>query len=496
MRDINWRLGALQISSIVLAALLTLTLVVLYHHFTEDYFTPLPNYLGSIKLAAPPLLILFASYFMTFLLGEKVRDAPRIALHYLRNSFLQDPRKMKIFLISGIVAILISTYVMRTVTPPHYETLVAVLLGGEQDRQELIKKRIKSISEKNEDLAKQLQLVVDVFELRSKWNFLNKEPNTTEPRIFVRALEANIPSPEWRQHPLRKHALAEAYSMWAQAAKASSYAIDSKDWEEWLRKSVSIYAEVIHSGSILATPLMKFSAIQNTGNAYLYTGDMANSVRYYDRALSLNENLSTAGNMIAALVLQEKYDEAIDLGSKYIMLGEESGMAATEGSSFSGVVGSTAFAHLAKGQFNEGTRLMQEAYNLESDELNTLNFAAALALLGKSADALDRIRRHFKYPPLDPKDQAKRVTEQYNACYYVVSSVIETEASNAVKAARLYTYLGEARTRAQLESETRASLGLLNTKVESALEKRGEPCASLLLIPKFKRLLRSAYYRE
>lgn len=182
------------------------------------------------------------------------------------------------------------------------------MLGGEQDRQQVIQKEVKSISEKNVALARHLQLVVDVFELRSKWNFSNNQANTTEPRILVRALEANNQSKEWQQHPLRKHALAEAYSMWAQAAKSSTYSIESTDWHGLLRKSVETYDEVINSDSPLATPLMKVSALNDVANAYLYTGQMAASVSYYNRTLEVNKNLSTAGNMIAALIKQKLYD--------------------------------------------------------------------------------------------------------------------------------------------------------------------------------------------
>jgi len=105
MRVFDLRLSTLQIASMSLAVLLTLSLVALYHHFTEDYFVPLPEYLGSIKLAAPPLFILFSSYLMTFLLGEKLTDTPKFVLRYLRNSFLQDLTWMSVFLIVGLLVL-------------------------------------------------------------------------------------------------------------------------------------------------------------------------------------------------------------------------------------------------------------------------------------------------------------------------------------------------------------------------------------------------------
>jgi len=167
-----------------------------------------------------------------------------------------------------------------------------------------------------------------------------------------------------------------------------------------------------------------------------------------------------------------------------------------EGSSYSAVVGNTAFAHLIRGNYEQGAQLMLGAYDLESDDLNSLNFAVALLLIDRPEEAFNLVRQHFKYPALEAENQAKRVTEKYNPCYYVVSSAIEPTATYSSKAASLYMYLGEARTISQLKFENPASLARLITKVEQILENSPKPCAELIVIPKFKSMLRRAYYKN
>ncbi|MGY2340240.1 tetratricopeptide repeat protein [Pseudomonas sp. SDO5532_S415] len=491
MRRIDLRLSVLQLGSMLVAVVLTVVLVALYHHLTEDYYIPLPEYLGSIKLVAPPMLVLISSYVLTFLVGEKMSDAPRIMIRYLKDYFFQSSRLMVFFVFCVSLLSVLLLYRMVSTAPPHYVSLVEKLLGGEQDRQQLILNEINLISLKNDGLSRKLQLVNDVFSLRSKWNFLDHPANTTEPRILVRALELDKDA-DWRDHPLRIHALAEAYSMWAQAAKSSSYPIEVDGWKHNLKKSIDLYEEVINSSSPLATPLMKLSAINNSGNAYYYAHDLNNALLFYRRVLEEKKNLSTAGNVIALLLLQKKYEEAARVGDEYMEWAKLSGSALTEGSSYSAVVGNSAFAHLIMGDDEVGAKLMIEAYDLESDDLNALNLSAALALSGQKDAAVSLMARHFKYPVLDVADQVTRVTGKYNHCYYLVEATINNSSAAPLRAANLYMYLGLAKTKSQLESETSISVGALINKVEEVLQKDSSACKDLLMIPKFKELLYGA----
>lgn len=490
MRSMDWKLSALQVAAMAASLVAMIALLALYHHQSDDFYIPLSDFLGSFNLAAPPLLALVFSYALTFLLGEKVSDAPKLVIRYLRNVFLQHRAGMVFYVALTLLISLASWQHIRTTPPQRYVELVTTLLGGEQDRQELITKKIKAISGKSPEYAEKIQLVADVFALRSRWNFRHAQPNTTEPRILVRALDANVNDPTWKSHPLRKHALAEAYSMWAQAETASRFSIGQSDGADHLKLSVSLYDEVIRSKDPLATSLLKSSAINNTGNAYLYAGQLAQATRHYLAAQAHNRNLSSAGNLIAALIWQKKYAEAEKTGEALREWGITSGKAQTEGSAYSGVVGNTAFAYLIEGKYERGAKLMMEAYDLESDDLNALNLATALHLLGKQQEAWRLLHDQFKYPPLELKDQAQRAREKYNGCYYLVAAVMTDKTQTALIAAYYNLYLGHGKTLAQLESATSATLKPLVQSVLERLEADSGACKDLMLIPAFQQSLR------
>ncbi|HEX5357397.1 MAG TPA: hypothetical protein VFW93_14380 [Aquabacterium sp.] len=477
-------MAAMMATVVAMLAMLTL-----YHHQSDQFYIPIADFLGSFNLAAPPLLALVFSYVLTFLLGEKVSDAPKLVIKYLRNVFLQHRLGMVAYIVLAVMICLASSQYIRTTAPRHYVELVSILLGGEQDRQQLIAKEIKAIAERSPDYAEKIQLVVDVFALRRKWNFHGATPNTTEPRILVRALDANVTDEAWKEHPLRKHALAEAYSMWAQAETASRFSIGSTDSAIHLKNAVALYDEVSRSPSPLATPLLKISAVNNTGNAYLYTGRFADASKYYMTAQAQNKNLSSAGNLIAALILQGKYPEAEKTGEALREWGISSGKAQTEGSAYSGVVGNMAFAYLIEGKFERAAKLMLEAYDLESDELNALNLASALFLLGKPKDAWTLMNDQFKYPPLELKDQAKRAQEKYNGCYYIVAAAMTEPSQLGLMAAYYNLYLGHGQTQAQLEASTPESLKPLTQSVVGRLETDNGACKNLMMIPAFRNLI-------
>jgi len=485
-------LAFLQILTMLATAAAIVSVVVLYRHRTDDYFVPFTEYLGSIRLAVPPILALFISYGLVFIAGIKLSDAPKFIIDYLRNRFFQSRRQMAavsaaLLAVTGAINAYTATHI-----PPSYEQMVRVLLGGEQDRFQLIRKQIAEVAKKDPALASRLEPVVSVFEHRSKQNFQSAEPNTTVPRILVRALEANVSDPEWGKHPLRKHALAEAYSMWAQASQASPFR-DSADtqWKTLVERCLDLNDEVAQSTSPFATPLMRFSALHNSGNVLFYTGDYGAARRRYEIAMRANKNLSSGGNLIAAYVLLNQLDRATALGEELTEWSIAEGKALTEGSSMSSVLVNTAFAHLIKGEHEQAVNLMATAFDLENDDINTLNFAAALLLDGKRERSL-KVLTHIKLPDLDVAVQKQRVTENYNTCYYLVKGLAQDGAADApTVAAYFYTYMKRAREASQLAAETPESLGTLRKAVLAALLSDPTPCGDFRMIPEFKRKLES-----
>jgi tetratricopeptide (TPR) repeat protein len=485
-RSINFTLAALQILTIIAIAVAIIALIKLYHHQTDDYAVPFLHYLGSIRIAVPPIIALFVSYFLAFVSGISLVDAPRLIIRFLRNEFFQSLSTMTVascalLLISAAIA-----YYTIASPPPSYSRLVAILLGGEQDRQVLIGKELKLLAEENSDLAEKFELAADVFLERSRRNFSHQVPNTTTPRIFVRALDANVADTGWQAHPLRKLALAEAYSMWAQAALASPLRqANDAQWREWLRRSIELDKEVVESPSPLATVLMRHSALNNNGNALFYTGDARGAAQIYEEVLAINPNLSSYGNLIAAYILLDDLDKAIAIGDRARDWGMATGKGFTETSAFSGVVGNAAFAYLIREQYKEASERFLEAYDLEPDNLNALNLALALLLEGKTTGAL-QVLSQFRYPDLALPDQKSRVLEDYDACYYLVRALAIGTSEYPTVAAHLYTYLRVARTAEQLSLENAESNSGLRRQVLKALQEDATPCGDLSRVPKLR----------
>jgi hypothetical protein len=92
-------LSILQVATLVTLAAVTFVTILLLHHQTEDYFTPLPSYLASIKVAVPPAVIFFATYAFAFVTGAALTDAPKAALSFARNRFFQSVMMMTCTLI-------------------------------------------------------------------------------------------------------------------------------------------------------------------------------------------------------------------------------------------------------------------------------------------------------------------------------------------------------------------------------------------------------------
>lgn len=489
MKKFNYYLCALQLLAIASVIVSITALILLFHHQTDDYSVPFLKYLASIRLAVPPIIALFVSYILVFVSGIKIGDAPRVVISYLRNSFFQSPRAMLIVMLCLFTMSLSIFWYTSVVTPPSYARLIAVLLGGEQDRQVLVKNELKLLEEKNPDLARKFRLAVDVFQERSKRNFNHGNLNTTTPRLFVRALDTNISDKEWAEHPLRKLALAESYSMWAQAALSSPLQKNADPhWREWLQKCLELNEEVANSSSRYATPLMQYSAINNSGNALLYTGDLKGAEQYYKTVLNLNRNLSSAGNLIAVYIYLGELDSAIEFAKEIREWGMNTGKALTETSAFSAVLGNSAFAYLMRDEYENASQLFIEAYDLEPDNMNKLNLALSLILEGDRKRAL-YVLSQFKYPDLELADQSKRVMEEYDTCYYFVRALVIEKTKYPLIAANFYTYLKQARTSNQLLKENAITNNELRLTTLNALQNDPTPCRDFYMVPAVRRLL-------
>lgn len=485
----HWAFTTLQLLSILSACLTIVCLIALYHHQTADCFVPFWKYLASVRIAFPPILLLFTSYVLVFIGGISIGDAPKVVIRYLRNQFFQNNTQMSITtVILLIVFVCITLYILLN-PPPRYVVFVQSLLGSEADRHTLAQNNLKLISEKNKKLGNRLSTVSKVFIERSRRNFYHADLDTTTPRIFVRALSAKSSDESWKDHPLRKLALAEAYSMWAQAAFSSEIKASSdKYWKKWLAKCIQLNRDIIESDHQLMTPLIKYSAMHNTGNAHLYVNKLEEARKCYEKAMKMNRNLATAGNLIAVNVLQGRLDDAVLVGAQTKDWALDSGKALTETSQYSSILVNTAFAFMIKSQFDKSTEYLREAYDLEPDNLNAQNLAVSFLLqgdLGSSNKVLDKL----KEPELNLDAQAGKVRTEYDLCYYFVKGLVVPQTDYARVAAYLYTYLKQPRTVSQLKSESDDTVRLLKRRVLSALEKDSTPCSDLSMVPMLQEML-------
>jgi len=214
-------LSILQVLSLLSVGVFILTLARLFHHQTESVFVDYWDYVSSFRIAFPPLLILIASYALGFLSGKKLSDLPASTISYLKNTYLQSIRKMAFGIaVIAIVCTAILSHTERT-PPPHYENLVSAILAGEIDRSAAAKKLLQSVADQNPTFADQLSLVVETFELRRQINLEARVSDVVQSRLIIRML-SNASDTSWVEHPLRKHALAEAYSMFAQGIAKNS----------------------------------------------------------------------------------------------------------------------------------------------------------------------------------------------------------------------------------------------------------------------------------
>lgn len=505
-RKIDWTMGGLQIGVIITAFAFVACLVRWYHHQSSEVFVPFWEYLASIRIAVPPIIILFVSYLLVFIGGMSLGEAPKVVIRFLKNRFFQNRHwmvaAMAVFVLAGTAIFLFT----EKNPPPTYSCFVTTFLGGEGVRHTLIKETLPSIKNQNPALGQQFEMAAKVFEERSRRNFGHTPIETTAPRIFVRSLGANINDTYWKQHPVRLLALAEAYSMWAQAEYKSSLANpDHSTWQRLLEKCLTLNKKVILLEGNTSHPLLKYSAINNSGNAHLYVENYAEAYRYYEEALDLNRNLSAAGNLIAVLILQSRnkdgtfdsayLEKAIRLSAEIREWALENGKALTETSQFSSVLGNAAFAYMCKGDFAGATNYFREAYAMQPDELNALNLAFASIFNNddpKNEIAQTVLKETFKYPELDLKNQEVRVLKKYNPCYYLITALMVPENNPSLAAAHYYTYMGRAKTEDQFKEISAEQLVEIKSEVLTFLDKEDKtPCQNLALIPAVRRHLRA-----
>ncbi|MBV8189340.1 MAG: tetratricopeptide repeat protein [Alphaproteobacteria bacterium] len=471
-------LGLLQLSTLIAFAIVTVTSILLLHHETEDYFTPLSSYLASIKLAIPPAAIFLGTYVIAFVTGVALADVPRTVISFARNRFFQSWRMMIATLVISSAFVVYCAWTLLRSTPPAYEKMANLLLGGSSDDLTIVRDKIASIRVADPEFAARLTKVVEVFAERNAVNAGKRTLSGERARILVRALEADSEG-DWGRHPLRLHALAEAYSMFGQSAQQNAGFVTLPAMEgitSPFAKAIDLYKQVSTSTSPLATDALRMSALMNSGNAYYYKHDYGGALETWRTAISFSghPNLSPWSNVIAALVLLDRPQEAIKEGEAARVWAEQSGKALIETYPYAGVLEATAFAKMQLGDSDGALADMATANALRDDALTQQNFALALIVSKRYEDAQEVLRKIA--PPLD----AQAIPDSKIArCVYLIWALATPNGSPSVRAANFAAFLGEHRSAQELSSTTSEGLRQLMRQVADTLPKSDYPCGSL-----------------
>ena len=321
--------------------------------------------------------------------------------------------------------------------------------------------------------------VTDVFAERNAINAGQRVLSGERVRILVRSLEAETDK-DWIAHPLRNHALAEAYSLFGQSAASSSYtvALDSAhNGEGQFSRAIDLYNQVSNSANALAPKSLRISARVNMGNARYYMGDYQGALKAW-RAATYGEdgqpNLGPWSNMIAALVMLDRPKDAVTEGEHARTWAESSGKAFTDTYQFAGVLGNMALAKLQLDDVSGAVADLATANAFRDDDLTEENLALAL-IIAKRFDDSQRILRKLS-PPASLESPGD---DKVARCVYLIWALSMPDAPRAMRAANFSAFLSERLSSEELKNLSRDQFTSLVQRVSAMLSKAQLPCSTL-----------------
>ncbi len=484
-------LALMQLTAFFGSIALVVVAVLIYRHFTDDALVPMLDYMFSVKLAFPPILVLGATYLYAFATGEPIAEAPKSMWSLLKNDLLQSRRFLLGFAAICVIASLGTAYLVTFDVPPAYRKLVSVLLGGANDDNQLIKDTIKKVRDSNPRLSDRLEAVVKVFDERRLWNSENKTPTTFLPRVFIRQLEGDPAEPDWENHPLRRMAYAEAHSMLAQALANLGSGASKNAIEQSRSRAVQEYEKVVSDRSSRTTELMRRSARQNIGNVYYYSGQFAKAIEVYAALTAQERNAGTEANRVAALVYTGQIREAIAVGSDAIASLQATQAVFKTLRDYVGLLTNTGFARLVDGQFAPALEDMQAAFDLIPDAIAKQNLALAQIATNLPRAALATLDLDMDAPAVTPESQLSVVTRNPSgsgSCSYLIRALALATNNDdlALVAANIHSYARRPLPSADIVKRA------ANWKAEAttALKSDKRPCGDLGRLPFVAALLK------
>jgi tetratricopeptide (TPR) repeat protein len=484
MGHLDAGLSALQIVAFFGFAALVIIAVLLYRHFTDDALVPALDYMLSIKLAFPPILVLGTTYLYAFITGEPVAEAPKSMWSFMKNKLLQSRRFLLGFAAISLCACLGTAALLARHVPPAYGKLVTVLLSGSNDDHQLIKDAIRRVREADRRLSERLEAVVRVFEERRLLNAENKTPTTFLARVLIRQLEDDPGDPDWSDHPLRRMAHAESHSMLAQALTNQATSASTTVIEQSRKRAIEEYELVIADKSSRTTELMRRSAKQNIGNVHYYSGQVSRAIEVYGSLSDKELDAGTEANRVAALVSGRRTADAISVGNRAIARLQANPAVFKALRDYVGLLTNTGFANLVAGQSAAGLEDMQAAFDLIPDTMAKQNLALAQIAMGLPLDALATLELDIAAPAVTPESQMAVVTRNpaaIGSCSYLIRALAlaanKEDAANV--AANIHSYARRPLPSAAIQLRRK------NWRIDAnnALKRDKRPCGDLRLLP-------------
>lgn len=481
--------SGLQIVSFLSLVALVLVIARLIHHQTENALAPFLTYLSSIEIAFPPLLILAVTYGMAFLSGKALSDVPGAVVSFFRNKYFQSSPMMIWSATLIVVAAFFSLKFTETNPAPAYRDLVSALLSGEIDNSEQTKKLIGSLQERNPTFAEQVALVQQVFDLRRGTNLDSETSILARARLLLRALN-NASDPEWRDHPLRKHGLAEAYSLLAgEISRAGD--IGERFGE---LNPIQLYREAIkhyefvrdESPSKLATRQLLASAQNNIGNAYYYQGNPKSALIAWEKIITDfpdQRNVGTLANMVAAHIVLGELENAVLFGEEAQLWAETNGKAIQDTAHYASILINTGFAHIGLDDMTSARPLFEFADLVQGDDNTHLNVAMIYAMQGEANRAETALRQIGSPVSYTEISETLDLAEN-ERCSFLWWALHSDDTDPRDVAASLLVFLNERHSPLEMQKYLDPSeLQTLRGRVATSLGNFPGTCASYSLFP-------------
>ncbi len=392
-------------------------------------------------------------------------------------------------LIAGICGAIL--WFTETTPPPKYEKLVAAILSGEVDESAQARKLLETVQNLNPTSADQYELVIEAFELRRQINLEARVSDIVHSRLLIRALSNPIDT-AWKEHPLRNHALAEAYSLLAQGVaqnrnRTLTSGLGVLEPNELFSRAYDLYATVRNGTDLRRiTPQLRYSASNNIANIALYQGDYEKALSSYlstIRDFPESKSPGILGNTIVAYIFLGDYEKAIQFGEDARIWAEENGKALQDTTHYVSILTNTGFGYLANGQFDQSAELFEFSALVVDDNDTRLNIALSYSMGGNAKDAEASLRKVSEPISYNFTKKSTSMSAE-KRCSYLIWALHDADADPRNIAASFYIFLGEHRAVSELEKYSNPEkLAALRERVAGYLPKFPGSCANLSAIP-------------